>query len=287
MILQTDITECYKLTCPYCGAKKRLCCTVAGPGYDGWITNHAMWSDCRIQYNGPSPVAILSIIQQCLSCSKYYFLYDAKEEKDSYTSGAEYFSGELPYQKLKEAFEQLMPTLTHADEIDIRLELVRAHNDLYGGCAGTMDPSEAPLEEQAYFEKNVKSLLLLNGLYPMLRAELLREIGLFDDSLSIINTITDKKWETEKQALLAHVKNNNKSVYIIGNGNAPRSHVERIDEINYSFRAFAKPVDNIQANINIEQAREKSKNHYVNLLDILFAIMIFLMVILVMYHYFM
>ena len=96
--------------------------------------------------------------------------------------------GNLSYHSLREAFKQLSPT--GRNERQIRLMLLHAHNDLYGGCEGAKPRAEASIEEQQFFEENVRTLISMANIKDpydrLLIAELYRELGEFEEAVRLL-----------------------------------------------------------------------------------------------------
>lgn len=167
------------LKCPHCGGLSRLNCI-----FSGNTCGMVQWSDMK-RYAPMLPS--ISAVQKCPTCEKYFFF-----ERSLIVGTCESYGnsswGHLSYASLKDAFEQLQPTGNK--EIQLRIMILHGYNDHYGGCPDTKLPSDAPAIERAYFEQNVKRLIELMSDNKVFCAELYRELGEFEQALSILNNIT-------------------------------------------------------------------------------------------------
>lgn len=167
------------LKCPHCGGLSRLSSIMSGN-----TCGMVQWSDTK-RYTPMLPS--LSAVQKCPSCEKYFFY-----ERGLIVGNCESYGnsswGHLSYTSLKDALEQLQPT--GDNEIKLRIMILHGYNDHYGGCPGTKLPSDAPANERIYFENNARRLIELMPDNKVFCAELYRELGEFEQSLSILNNIT-------------------------------------------------------------------------------------------------
>lgn len=166
--------------CPHCGALK-----VLRSSYGYSFSGALHWSDSKKYY---PQIQKPSYVQRCPSCGRYFLREEETLYKTDIYSLLDVAWGNLSYCSLREAFEQLSPT--GKDERQIRLMLLHAHNDLYGGCEGTKPRAEASDKEQQFFEENAVSLIsMANTDDPyarMLAAELHREMGQFVKAIDIL-----------------------------------------------------------------------------------------------------
>lgn len=160
------------LQCPHCGGLKPVMNIISVSPY----VYTEVWSDL---YN---PIS-LSKVQKCPICGEYSFVSQMKEA--GYDMDAESYSGRLPYSCLKEAAAKLLPTNDKADELGLRMELLWAYNNLY-----MTENSETPTDEDIeYMRQNIELLIRLlsdNKQSYIFRAELLREMGHFDECIRLL-----------------------------------------------------------------------------------------------------
>lgn len=171
--------------CPHCGALKVLRSAYGYP-----FSRGVHWSDTKHYY---PDIHRTSYVQRCPACKKYYFRTDEALYKTDIHCTRDVAWGRLSYHSLREAFVQLSPT--GKEERQMRLMLLHAHNDLYGGCGGTRPQAEATREEQEFFRKNANALITLANIDDpydrLLIAELYREMGQFDEAIGILRAVFD------------------------------------------------------------------------------------------------
>lgn len=126
----------------------------------------------------PSPV------QHCPHCGKYYFTRTVESKTASFES---YDKGNLSYKEIKEALQQFeQQPLEQEEEINLRLLFIQTYNTTFQveGQRCQIEPTE---EERLLFSRQVKRLLEIWKTEPLLKAELLREAGYFDECLTILD----------------------------------------------------------------------------------------------------
>jgi hypothetical protein len=141
------------------------------------------WSDAKREY---PMLPNTSLVMRCPHCKRYHF-YDSKQIVGTCETYGQSSFGNLSYASLKEALEQLRPT--GDNELSLRIMLVHAYNDLYGGCPGTRNPAEAPAAERQFFVRNARRIIEIHSDNELFCAELYREMGEFDKALSILCSI--------------------------------------------------------------------------------------------------
>lgn len=162
---------CKLALCPHCGGEKEIVQIVSGNTYGAWL-----WSDSK---QVAPMLPHVSPIQKCPTCGHYYFLEHAYiKEGDTYSDE----EGWLSFDDAIEAFNAL-----NDDERQQRLELLTiiiawAFNDMIRN-------KEVPSQEQYEVFKttvsnNLKQPILSNN--QLLKAELYREIGEFDECLATL-----------------------------------------------------------------------------------------------------
>ena len=192
------------LRCPHCGGKKNVHQLMSGNTFGS-----TQWSDTK--HVAPMFPKV-SYIQRCPHCKKYFFY-----TKDVYAGNADDYSsdlGELPYQNLKEAFEQLQPSGN--DETTTRLYILWAFNDLYGNS----EIADIPTPEWEYHLDNVQHLIPLMS-DVLVKAELYREIGDFKKCIELLSTIQQTPaLQNIKEMFLEEANRQNRKVFVLyGNAN--------------------------------------------------------------------
>ena len=219
--------------CPHCGALKVL---HSSYGYN--ISGVVRWSDSKKYY---PQIQKPSYVQHCSSCGIYFFIEEETLYKTDIYSLLDVAWGNLSYHSLREAFKQLSPT--GRNERQIRLMLLHAHNDLYGGCEEAKPRAEASIKEQQFFEENVQALILLaniNDPYDrLLIAELYREMGLFEDAIRILREPFDYNLylniDAIRKQILEQAEKHNTNVYIVDGDKNHKREVVLVDDKDYLY----------------------------------------------------
>lgn len=212
------------LKCPHCGGLSRLSSIMSGN-----TCGMVQWSDTK-KYVPMLPG--VSAVQKCPTCKKYYF-YERNLVVGSCKSCGNSSWGHLSYESLKEAFEQLQPTGN--DEIELRVMILHGYNDHYGGCPGTKHPNKAPTSERIYFKQNARRLIELMPDNKVFCAELYRELGEFEQAISILNEIVADGYiaqiveQIKERALM-----NDSSVFVL-NGRENRNNTRNAIEDKPGF----------------------------------------------------
>lgn len=167
------------LKCPYCGGLRRISALMSGNTFGA-----SQWSDAKREF---PMLPKTSLVMRCPHCKRYHF-YDSKQIVGTCETYGQSSFGNLSYASLKEALEQLHPT--GDNELDLRILLVHAYNDLYGGCPGTRNPKEAPAAERQFFMNNAQRIIEIHSDNQLFCAELYREMGEFDQALAILRSIS-------------------------------------------------------------------------------------------------
>ncbi len=176
------------LTCPHCHAHKEVMSLMSGNTF-----GQKVWSDNkRIAPMLPQ----VSFVQKCPSCNGYFLM--SRQEPD-YGSRSSFELGDLSYPETKEAWMSLkdIPDLTENERLSMLIMQVWAYNDKF--TRETTNP--VPREEQAYINGIIDQLLNLDKVDTLLKAELLREAGRFDESMQLLdNYSTDDSFLNKLQA---------------------------------------------------------------------------------------
>ena len=187
------------LRCPHCGAKKEVLQLMSGNTYGS-----TLWSDTK--YIAPM-LPQVSYIQRCPSCGKYFFHTQEVKAGKSNSYGGD--TGNLPLEYLKEALTQLQPT--GDDESALRFYILWAFNDRYGD----MEQSDIPSEEWEYHLDNVHHLLQMD-INAMVRAELHREIGDFEQAIQILQSLeVEDNMKDFHNQLLQQAQLHNRKVFAL------------------------------------------------------------------------
>lgn len=219
--------------CPHCGALKVLRLAY---GYD--FDSVVRWSDTKKYY---PQIQKPSYVQRCSSCGRYFFREEETLYKTDIYSLLDVAWGRLTYQSLRDAFEQLSPK--GKDEKQIRMMLLHAHNDLYGGCEEAKPRAEASIEEQQFFEENVQALIVManiNDPYDrLLIAELYREMGQFEDAIRILREPFDYNLylnlDAIRKQILEQAEKHNTNVYIVDGDKNHKREVVLVDDKDYLY----------------------------------------------------
>lgn len=170
--------------CPHCQGTKPLLSLLSGNTFEG-----CQWWDLKEDY---PMLPHVSFVQKCPHCGKYFMLSEAKS-----TKGKEYSAdrGQLSHAELREALAQMSGDKAGKGRIQLLLEYLWAYNDAFQRErkpfgreheVATDRPEPTP-EEKAEFQEVVRDLV---ATFPvdnkLIYAELLREAGLFDEAMEIV-----------------------------------------------------------------------------------------------------
>lgn len=225
--------------CPHCGALKVL---HSSYGYN--ISGVVHWSDSKKFY---PQIQKPSYIQHCSSCGRYFFIEEETLYKTDIYSSLDVALGNLSYHSLREAFKQLSPT--GRNERQIRLMLLHAHNDLYGGCEGVKPRAKASIEEQQFFEYNVRALISMANIKDpydrLLISELYREIGEFEEAIRLLREPFDYNLylglDTMRKQMLELAEQHDSNVFVVDGDKNHKRKAVLIDDKDYLYNeAFEK-----------------------------------------------
>lgn len=166
-------------TCPYCAGHKdkfELLCYYNNEDF--------MWSDFRHEL---PQVAVPSLIQKCPYCGKYY-ITKASHVLINDTTDFE-FIDPVSWGYFKQSYEAFSK-LEKDNVVDYnhRLRMLGAYNDEF--CR-TQNPPSPTEEDILMFKDNVLHLMEYLSA-PLLKAEMYREIGLFDECFKQLDLVNDE-----------------------------------------------------------------------------------------------
>lgn len=206
------------LSCPFCGGTKEVMSLVSGNTFDATV-----WSDTRRDY---PMLPEVSPIQECPHCHKYYFTEHARQTySDDPESEMRSFGelGTLTFPQLVKAKKQMdSMSLSKMERWILNHQIFMAYNDCF-----RREPKKVAFppsaEEQTLYLKTIDELL--DGIdqsedYELFHAELLREIGKFDEAKKILlnHKSEDDKWVVE--AMLKHIEQSDTAPFLlVENGN--------------------------------------------------------------------
>lgn len=173
--------------CPYCHHGKPLVNQISGNTFGA-----VFWSDMKV--NAPM-LTPLSPIQKCPACGKFFDLKMAGEVADMkklFKGGfaTTWDRGELSFAETKAAVEQFAadPQTSPETMLKARTLLLQAYNDRFRRTPQSKDQAE---EDDSVFRENAEALLKMDSASPYLEAELLRELGRFDECLEAIKRVPE------------------------------------------------------------------------------------------------
>lgn len=195
------------LTCPYCGTEKEIMSLMSGNTFGA-----ELWSDNK-QIAPMRPE--ISLVQKCPHCGKYFIR--TRQETRYAQSGMSMDQGLLTYAETKEAFDQISQEgfKSSDEEIRLRFMLHYAFNDFY---YRSDEQREIDKDDWELFVQNGKWLIdnhIQNGL---VKAEFYRQIGDFDNALSLLDTVGDnlKQFEMDIAKMIReHIDNKSTAVFRI------------------------------------------------------------------------
>lgn len=190
--------------CPHCGKTKPMLSLMSGNTFGG-----ELWSDGRAIY---PMLPKLSTIQKCSCCGRYSLLDKWKDTgRTSNKSFGE--TGELTYSEAKDAYIELSVSTSDASELStISISFVQAYNDQFrrsrprkaiqenkhiNSISGAFDtPDDEDIRLVIKATNQAIDTLDDSDDSSLLKAELLRELGRWDEALKLLGTITnsDEKW---------------------------------------------------------------------------------------------
>ena len=215
------------LKCPHCGGLRRISCLLSGNDIGS-----TFWSDFK--HDLPSLPSVSPVLK-CPVCKKYHFYHRSQIVGDCKS----YFNsdfGELSYESLKEALEQLKPQGN--DEETLRMMLLWAYNDLYGQMHNVEILPEELQRERHFFRENALALFRLRPEDTLLHAELLRELGDFDKSITILKKICIEQPSKLAITIIQKAANKDANVCIIESGKFSEPRYPTRDSKGYIYNPW-------------------------------------------------
>ncbi len=180
---------------------------LSGNTYGGTV-----WSDTRRIY---PMLPEVSPIQKCPHCSKYYFIEQAKSRHGDNSFCLE--CGKLSFEELLDAREQMKSlTLAPMQRWVLNHQILMAFNDSYHRAPN--ENTHVPPVYKLLIHKVINELL--EGIdsspdYDLFHAELLREIGRFDESREILLKHTCPQDDWVVKAMLSNIEQNNQHPFLL------------------------------------------------------------------------
>ena len=211
----TTIGPPVRITCPHCGEIKYISSIISGNTFGG-----KFWSDTRyITPMLPSP----SAIQHCPHCDGYFF-YDEAEKAIVRTDDESIREevrqnqfGDLSFAQMDEAYSFLGAMELTETQNAVRLrEWLLAFNDVFS--ARNAEERQSVSNELAVRFAEVVAAMLVNEKIPdVLKAELCRETGLFDECIAIARKIVldDGDEALVARQIVKHAMANDSEVFLI------------------------------------------------------------------------
>ena len=162
------------LTCPHCGAKKEVLSLLSGNTF-----GQQVWSDNK---SIAPMLPKVSFVQKCPSCGGFYMM---SRQNAEYGEGYSFEQGELSYLETKQAWNSLKetPDLSEGERLTLLFMLIWAYNDEF-----TREKAKPIIQkEQDFFHYIIDLIIEFEQLDVLLKAELLREAGRFEDSMNLLN----------------------------------------------------------------------------------------------------
>ena len=166
--------------CPYCGTKKELFTMLSGNTFGA-----TFWSDNK---RVAPMLPMVSPVQKCPSCGKYYFEFKNRcGEGDSHS----FALGELTYPEWKEAYAQFLAEgVDDKTRNNVRFWLIHSYNDYFHRSKEAPQPSEEDFE---FFSKTVVEFIdsfnWNKAADLLMKAELYREANMMQECRQVLDSI--------------------------------------------------------------------------------------------------
>ena len=190
----TMLKNAYLVPCPSCGHEKPLLCLLSGN-----TIGSVLWSDGKQEC---PMLPQLSWVQRCPACKAYFLLRRLPDEGEpeepdwKHADKPSSDTGELDYASLADAFVRLGENgFSRKEEKFFRSMLWRAYNDEAWRRGSEEDKHAFRKKYGAAAEKNLLALRRLlprsGGFIEVLRAEILRELGEFEEAKEALDDLRE------------------------------------------------------------------------------------------------
>ena len=193
--------NCILASCPHCGEKKELLQLLSGNTFGA-----VLWSDAK---QVAPMLPRVSDVQKCPACGHYFFLSEAKTEEGDDDS---FETGKLSFDEAVEAFGELNGCSDDKLE-NLSVVVAWAFNDI-------IREKLTPTPEQYAKFKDIISSTLEHPIFvgnELLRAELYREIGEFEECLNILSEYAPEEsfLAVIKEKIIEKAKERDCKVFVI------------------------------------------------------------------------
>ena len=166
--------------CPYCGTKKELFTMLSGNTFGA-----TFWSDNK---RVAPMLPMVSPVQKCPSCGKYYFEFKNRCGEGNSHSFA---LGELTFPEWKEAYAQFQAEGVDDKTLNnLRFWLIQSYNDYFYRSKEAPKPSEEDFE---FFSKTVVEFIdsfnWNKAADLLMKAELYREANMMQECRQVLDSI--------------------------------------------------------------------------------------------------
>ena len=154
-------------------------------------------------------------VQKCDSCWKYYFCYDQKHREWEEIT---FNTWDLSYPEAREAIEQLyMDDLDNDHIFRLWLSFLWAYNNWF--CRENDESDDKKIETDEDIKVFNDFIPKLYDVVPednvILKSELLREMGKFNECIELLNNVDLWHLEFVKIQIIKHAENHDKNVFAI------------------------------------------------------------------------
>lgn len=183
--------------CPYCGTKKELFTMVSGNTFGA-----TYWSDNK---RIAPMLPMVSPVQKCPSCGKYYFEYKNRCGEGKSSS---FELGELTFPEWKEAYAQFQTEGVDDKTLNnVRYWLIHSYNDYFHRSKKATKPSDADFE---FFSKTVEKLIdsfkWNKAADLLMKAELYREANMMQECRQVLDSIPLDQLNEEHKGIFNGIK---------------------------------------------------------------------------------
>ena len=183
--------------CPYCGTKKELFTMVSGNTFGA-----TFWSDNK---RIAPMLPMVSPVQKCPSCGKYYFEFKNRCGEGNSHSFA---LGELTFPEWKEAYAQFQVEGVDDKTLNnLRFWLIHSYNDYFHRSKEAPQPSEEDFE---FFSKTVVEFIdsfnWNKAADLLMKAELYREANMMQECRQVLDSIPFDQLNEDHKGIFEGIK---------------------------------------------------------------------------------